>query len=146
MSVRKRKDGHWGFDITIKRGGVVLRREKKFGFKTKREAAEAETARRAELLAGGSETQPVRATTFAEHAQEVVVLHANVNNKHSERMNKRRIFDGHLVPAFGELELDKIGPRDIATYKAAKLQAGLLSLSLPRDPPQPPSRLVRPPS
>jgi integrase len=60
--------------------------------------------------------------TFRTHAEEVLVLHAAVENKHSERKSKRSILDCHLLPAFGDLPLDAIGPRQIATYKAAKLK------------------------
>ena len=67
MSVRKRSDGRWGYDITKKVQGRVLLREKKFGFSTKTAAKHAEDVRRAELLAGA----PVKgsAPTFAELAQ-----------------------------------------------------------------------------
>jgi integrase len=50
------------------------------------------------------------------------VLHAGVNNKASERASKRSIFTQHLVPHFGEMLLDEIGPRQIAAYKAEKLE------------------------
>lgn len=100
--------------------GRVLFREKKFGFPTKGAARQAEDARRAELLT----CTPAVAcceTTFREHAQEVLVLHAAVHNKHSERISKQRIFNLHLLPFFGDMRLDKIGPREIARFKAEKL-------------------------
>src|SRR5262249_38949999 len=45
-----------------------------------------------------------------------------VNNKASEQASKRSIFAQHLVPYFGDMALDEIGPRQIAAYKAAKLK------------------------
>ena len=60
--------------------------------------------------------------TFRAHAEEVLVLHAAVENKHSERKSKRSILDCHLLAAFGDLALDEIGPRQIAAYKAEKLK------------------------
>jgi integrase len=60
--------------------------------------------------------------TFRVHAEEVLVLHAAVENKHSERKSKRSILDRHLLPAFGDFVLEAIGPREIAAYKAKKLK------------------------
>jgi integrase len=128
VSVRKRKDGRWQTDVVIRVNGKKVREREACGpeVRTRAQAITMENERRNAMLAKAAQPLPTRGpATFAEHAQEVLVLHAAVNNKHSERVNKRRIFDGHLVPAFGELELDKIGPREIAAYKAAKLQAGL---------------------
>jgi integrase len=59
---------------------------------------------------------------FKVHAEEVLVLHAAVENKHSERKSKKSILKWHLLPAFGDFALDKIGPREIAAYKAEKLR------------------------
>jgi integrase len=120
VSVRRRKDGRWLYDITIKREGVLQLREKKGGFATARAAREAESARRVELLAGALPTS-TKVMTFAELSAEVLVLHASVNNKASERASKRSIFAQHLVPYFGEMAIDTIGRREIARYKAAKL-------------------------
>lgn len=119
MSVRKRNDGQWGYDITKKSGGVVLLREKKFGYTTKAAAKRAEDARRAELLAGA----PAKgaAPTFRELAQEVMVLHASPHNKRSEVATKRSILDHHLLPHFGDTKVDAIDVRAIAVYRAEKL-------------------------
>lgn len=121
MSVRKRKDGRWGYDITKKVAGRVVFREKKFGFATAREARAAEEVRRAGFLTDGPPTS-TKAPTFGELSKEVLVLHADVNNKASERASKRSIFAQHLVPYFGQVLLTEIGPRQIAAYKAEKLK------------------------
>jgi len=121
VSVRRRKDGRWLYDITIKRNGVVQLREKKGGHATARAAREAETARRAALL-DGAPAASVKAVTFSELSTEVLVLHASVNNKASELASKKSIFAQHLVPYFGETPIDAIGRREIAGYKAAKLK------------------------
>lgn len=121
MSVRKRKDGRWGYDITKKIAGRVVLREKKFGFATAKEARAAEEARRAVLVTGGPPASTKR-STFGELSKEVLVLHAAVNNKASELASKRSIFAQHLVPYFGEMLLDEIGLREIASYKAEKLR------------------------
>lgn len=121
MSVRKRKDGRWGYDITKKVDGRVMFREKKFGFATAKEARAAEQARRAALPANGPPPL-AKALTFAELAKDVMVLHAGVNNKASERATKKLIFERHLVPYFGEMRIDEIGSLHIAAYKAEKLK------------------------
>jgi integrase len=75
------------------------------------------------MLAGAAAPPATRARlTFSEHAEDVMKLHASVNNKHSERRSKRSIFDLHLVPAFGHLQLDQVGLLEIAAYKASKLR------------------------
>lgn len=123
MSVRRRKDGRWGYDITKKVGGAVVFREKRFGFPTKKAASDAEDVRRASLLATGpSDAAPVKAITFAELSAKVMQLHAAVENKASEQASKESIFREHLVPFFGPTPIDKIDDLAIAAYKAAKLR------------------------
>lgn len=139
MSVGKRKDGRWYTDITIRRDGREVRSRDACGpeVRSRAQAMALEHQRRAEMLAGQppvkkaavAETETMKvvpdALTFRSHAEEVLVLHAAVENKHSERKSKRSILDCHLLPAFGGLALDAIGPRLIASYKAQKLGTGL---------------------
>jgi integrase len=73
------------------------------------------------LLTDGPPTS-TKASTFGELSKEVLVLHADVNNKASERASKRSIFAQHLVPYFGRVLLTEIGSRQIAAYKAEKLK------------------------
>ncbi len=102
MSVRKRKDGRWGYDIKKRSAGRVVLRERKFGFSTAKAARAAEEARRATLTTSGPKPPTTKALTFAELTEEVLLLHANVNNKASERASKRSIFEQHPVPYFGD--------------------------------------------
>ncbi|MBK8170736.1 MAG: site-specific integrase [Sandaracinaceae bacterium] len=53
----------------------------------------------------------------------VLGTYVAANNKHSERDAKKSIIDRHLVPAFGPLRLDQIGPREIETLRAAMREA-----------------------
>jgi len=147
MSVGKRKDGRWYTDITIRVDGKDVRARDACGpeVRNRSQALALEHQRRAGMLAGklpqkrrtsasveasaappapptAAKQEPTAACTFRAHAEEVLVLHAAVENKHSERKSKRSILDCHLLPAFGELTLDAIGPRQIAAYKAEKLK------------------------
>jgi integrase len=125
MTVSKRKDRSapgntsWGYSFSKTVRGKVLYRERESGFATKGDAERAEAEARARLHAEGPK---LAAMTFAQLAAEVLALHASVHNKRSELASKRMIFRVHLVPAFGELELDAIDRRAIAAYVAAKLR------------------------
>jgi integrase len=121
MSISKRGKS-WSYNVTVRRKGVVLARERRGGYRTKGDAMAAEAEARGRLAAGGERTR--EPLTFAELAQEVLVLHAGPNNKKSEVASKKSIFTHHLVPAFGELKLEDIGPREIATFKADRIKAG----------------------
>jgi integrase len=142
MSVGKRKDGRWYTDVTIRVDGKEVRSRDACGpeVRNRAQAMALEHERRAAMLAGklprASTTAPSNAPadaaqspaaliTFKAHAEEVMKLHAAVENKHSERKSKRSILDLHLLPAFGESTLGAIGPREIAAYKAQKLSTGL---------------------
>ncbi len=120
MSVLQRRGRPgWYIDVAVKRRGVVLERVREGGWATQRDAKQAEAEVRTKLAAHGP--RPA-ACTFATLAQEVLVLHAAVHNKRTELASKEMIYRVHLVPAFGELELDAIDARAIAAYKAGKLK------------------------
>jgi integrase len=51
-------------------------------------------------------------------------VYAKTNNKPSEVETKRSICEKHLVPAFGHLRLDQVGPLEQERFKAEKLEAG----------------------
>jgi integrase len=125
MTVSKRKDRSapgntsWGYSFSKTVRGKVLYRERESGFATRGDAERAEQAAKAKLAADGPK---LAAMTFAQLAQEVLALHASVHNKRSELASKRMIFRVHLVPAFGDLDLDAIDRRAIAAYVAAKLR------------------------
>jgi integrase len=132
MSVGKRKDGRWYTDITIRVDGREVRSRDACGpeVRNRSQALALEHQRRADMSAGklppkknaDAPKAQSEAITFKTHAEEVLVLHAAVENKHSERKSKRSILDCHLLPAFGDLSLDAIGPLQIAAYKAEKLK------------------------
>jgi len=134
MSVGKRKDGRWYTDITVRIEGREVRSRDACGpeVRNRSQALALEHQRRAEMIAGRlppkknadapTAQAEAAAITFKTHAEEVLVLHAAVENKHSERKTKRSILDCHLLPAFGDMALDAIGPLQIAAYKAAKLK------------------------
>jgi integrase len=129
--------------VTIRVDGKEVRSREACGpeVRNRAQAMALEHERRVDMLAGKHPAKVDAATgvvplqtavkgtpaviTFKVHAEEVMTLHAAVENKHSERKSKRSILDRHLLPAFGEFALDAIGPREIAGYKAAKLGAGL---------------------
>jgi len=120
MSVLQRKGRPgWYIDVAIKRQGVVIERIREGAFKTKRDAQLREAEVRAQLAVDGPRPD---VCTFAALAQEVLVIHAAVENKGSEIDSKKMIYRVHLLPFFGAMELDAIGPREVAAYKAAKLR------------------------
>ena len=55
---------------------------------------------------------------FRELAREYLENYARMHNKPSTLESKRSIFEHHLVPFFGAMRLDRIGPREIARFKA----------------------------
>ncbi len=60
--------------------------------------------------------------TLAEFSDKFVSVYATAENKTSEVEAKRRILRNHLIPAFGDLPIDKITIERIAEFKAAKLR------------------------
>ena len=62
--------------------------------------------------------------TLAEF-EEDFLTYARNNNKPSAVRAKELTMKNHLVPWFGKIRLDAIGPEEIERYKAAKLKMGL---------------------
>jgi len=60
--------------------------------------------------------------TLAEFEADFIDLYARTENKQSEVEAKQRHLRNHLVPFFGDMRLDQIGPEQVARYKAAKLK------------------------
>ena len=56
--------------------------------------------------------------------------YSRTNNKPSTVYAKEWMLDVHLVPFFGAMKLDAIGPAEIEKYKAGKLAGGLLKKSI----------------
>ena len=100
---------------------VSIRR--KSPIQTKRGAEQYERDIRA-ALADGSYGQEVKhMPTVAEFAGDFLETYAKANNKHSTYEDKKTIFRLHLIPCFGHMKLDEVGPRQIEEFKAVKLRS-----------------------
>lgn len=117
----------WYIDVTFEHAdGRVDRIRKDSPIQTKRGAEQYEQQVRAALLNGTyRKEEPKEVPTFAEFAKEFVSTYAVTNNKKTEVESKRRTLKNHLVPAFGKLRLDEIGPREIERFKSRKLADAL---------------------
>ncbi|WP_408890782.1 tyrosine-type recombinase/integrase [Myxococcus faecalis] len=135
MSVRLRKytdkDGKnqqvWFVDIKFKHAnGKVERVRKDSPVNTRRGAEQYERDIRAALLLGTfgkevpedtkkEESKPLMLKEFTQR----FLTYSENNNKHSSVVSKRQILDDHLIPFFGEMVLDAIGPAEIEDFKAA---------------------------
>jgi integrase len=81
--------------------------------------------REAEIIKqGGRKPQvPTRAPTVAEFEKQFMT-YSRTNNKASTVYAKEWMLRSHLVPFFGAKRLDAIGPADVESYKALKLEEG----------------------
>jgi integrase len=128
MSVKKRTDGRWAYDVVIHRGKERIRdRGASKGpnggpARNRAEALKHEQARRAELEGGAATGQGI---TFKSHSETCMSVHAAVQNKASSISASRSILDLHLLPHFGDLLLEEIDALSIARYKAAKLKTAI---------------------
>jgi hypothetical protein len=131
MSVRlrkwKTKEGKvqeaWWVDVKSQHpNGKVKRVRKASPINTRRALRRYERQVRHALLTGtfGKEKQNElgRAPTLGEFVPRFITYSEN-NNKHSSVVTKRQILDDHLVPAFGSMALDAIGPAQFEDFKAA---------------------------
>jgi integrase len=137
MSIRRRKwqdpktgDVKDALMVDVKAVGKdgVLRRVRKVAPIQNRRAAERlEHEIREQLLNADAsqELEEQAAPLFREFTTRFLETYAKTNNKPSEVESKEMILRVHLIPAFGELALDDIGPREIEVYKAKKLKDGL---------------------
>ncbi|MFP2958226.1 tyrosine-type recombinase/integrase [Myxococcus sp. 1LA] len=134
MSVRLRKytdkDGKnqqvWFVDIKFKHAsGKVERVRKDSPVNTRRGAEQYERDIRAALLMGTfkKEKEPVateetkQVPTVKEFSSRFLTYSEN-NNKHSSVITKRQILEHHVLPFFGDMKLDSIGPAAIEDFKA----------------------------
>ena len=70
--------------------------------------------------------EPAKASrTLAAFATDFMEKYAVANNKPSEIQTKRMILALHLIPALGDLRLDKVRGAEIEGYKSGKLKDGL---------------------
>ncbi len=107
--------------------GSLLRIRRVSPVQTKRGAQQYEREIRMSLLGhdpqgdeeeNKDEPKP-KAPVFASFVEEYLTNHAKLHNKPSSVRAKRSIYDNHLVPFFGKMRLDQIGPREIDRYKAS---------------------------
>jgi integrase len=125
MAARK-IDGHWYVDFRFRRARV----RKQSPLNTRSGAEQYERALREELAQYGNleRLDPLRqkaerekTPTFAEFAERWLRDYVDVNNKPSERRNKRVSLANHLVPTFGRYRLDEITPASVEAFKASRL-------------------------
>ena len=92
---------------------------------TRRGAERLEHEIRDELLNKGAAqvADPSTIPTLRAFAERFLETYATTNNKPSEIESKRTILRVHLVPEFGDVRLDRIGPPELEVYKAKKLRA-----------------------
>jgi len=62
--------------------------------------------------------------------RESFMTYSKTNNKPSTVYAKEWMLNAHLIPFFGRMRLDEIGPAEIERYKAGKLESGLLRKSI----------------
>ena len=141
MSVRRRKwrdpktgvtKERWMIDVVVELDDGSQKRVRKVApIQNKRAAEQHEREIRVELLTSSTmrrevpEEKKVLAPKFAAFSDVFINTYAKTNNKPSEVATKESMLKNHLVPAFGKLRLDEIGPERIEALKAAKLEAKL---------------------
>jgi len=134
--------GRWQVDVTVKlpTGGDAYREQfasRDFQTKAKarawgeqREAAAKQLAAAGKgvrtiflALRGQGEAERAQVPTLAEYETPFMIF-SRIHNKPSTLFAKEWMLRTHLVPFFGEMRLDEIGPAKIDEYKAAKLDEG----------------------
>jgi integrase len=118
----------WVVDVQVMGLDGKLRRVRKTArVQNKRAAEQLEREIRDQLLKAGDPKGPAPADvpTLAEFVERFMGTYASTNNKPSEIQSKESILRVHLVPALGELKLNRIDPAQIEAYKAKKLAAKL---------------------
>ncbi len=63
--------------------------------------------------------------TFLDFSQKWLDCYVKTNNKLSEQMHKKSVFNAHLNPFFGKLPLSEITNQKIEEFKAEKMKSGL---------------------
>lgn len=142
MSIRRRKwqDPKTGefkdalmVDVkAVGKDGELRRVRKVAPIQNRRAAERLEHEIREQLLNADAsqELEEQAAPLFREFTTRFLETYAKTNNKPSEVESKEMILRVHLVPAFGEVALDDISPREIEVYKAKKLKDGLSRKSI----------------
>jgi integrase len=124
-----KKNGKKGWEVDIRvvfPDGSRLRERVKSPVTSKSGTESWARKREAELFAQGSreekrETPP--SPTVEAFAKEFLT-YSKTNNKPSTVHAKEWMLRVHLLPFFGSMRLDEIGPADVEKYKAKKLEEG----------------------
>jgi len=128
VKVRQRKGRKgWQVDILLRLpDGTRLRERVKPPVSTYSGALRWGQQREATLLSQGGR-KPVAAArevpTLGDFVEQFMA-YSKTNNKPSTVHAKEWLLRVHLVPAFGAMRLDAIGPEELERYKAAKLDEG----------------------
>jgi integrase len=127
VKVRRRK-GRSGFQVDI-RGmlpdGTRYRERVKPPVTTASAALRWGQQREAAILQEGGRTpEPPKETPTLADFEERFMTYSKTNNKPSTVYAKEWMLRVHLVPFFGRMRLDAIGPAEIESYKATKLDEG----------------------
>ncbi len=103
--------------------GRTVRHRSKAPIQNRRAAEAYELELRQAVLAGPQkETKEI--PTLATYSKEFLDVYVRNHNKDSEGSTKRSIYKNHLLPAFGAMRLDAIGPRDVDAFTARKREEG----------------------
>jgi integrase len=129
MSIKQRKDsGSWLVHVVaVQPDGTKVEIRKTLPGVNKREAQQFHDNLRASIVAGAYKKQVEAAPevpTFEAFAKDFLDGYATANNKPSAVAAKEGILRNHLIPAFGKMQLDRIGPKDIEAFKGRGLKAG----------------------
>jgi integrase len=120
MSVRRRKDGRWRVDVVVMKDGKRQRFRKAAA--TRSEGLALERDFRAKLAQGIAPT--LKSPLYSEWAKDFLSVYAATNNKPSEVASKQAILDGHILPFFGDMQLNRIGVESIERFKARQVEVG----------------------
>jgi integrase len=122
VTVRK-IDGKWYADFRFQHAdGQVERIRRRSPVQSKAGAEQFEHDLRTRLRAPVCIAKEV--PTFSAYAEEFMKSYALANNKPSEQEAKACILRNHLIPAFGEMQLDEIKTHPIEVLKAELLAKG----------------------
>lgn len=122
----KRKTDGWEYEIKMKLpNGEFFQERRKSPLGSKTNTARFAEDRAAHITRESVTARPVTKTapTFAEFEKQFMIF-SKTNNKPSTVYAKEWMMRVHLVPYFGSMRLDQIGPADIEDYKAKKLEEG----------------------
>jgi len=124
MAIRKRKNGRYFIDITFNRKRLrfvspdnKITSAKAYEDVIKRKLALGEPIKEQEII---NEMPP-----FKKFALEWLESYSKAKNRLSEYKNKLSVLNVHLIPWFGNIQLDKISTRDIDNFISAKINSGL---------------------